>query len=75
MTDNELTTTDVLADPLKNLCNIYQDNQNHDEHEADNTTLCKNEYYTESDFIDFVETSNLTDNNHVLIYIESFWIR
>ena len=67
MTDDELTTTDVLTDPTKNLCNLYQNNQDLDDHEADIIALHDNEYYTESEFIDFLETRNYTDKNHITV--------
>ena len=67
MIDDELTTTDVLTDPTKNLCNLYQNNQDLDDHEADIIALHDNEYYTESEFIDFLETRNYTDKNHITV--------
>ena len=41
MTENELAISDVIADDLKNFCNIYTD-----------TTLSDRLYYTGTEFID-----------------------
>ena len=44
MTDNDLTTTDVLLDPLKNLCNVFNntDGNNNDDEEEDPMVLQDN---------------------------------
>lgn len=63
MTDDELTTSDVLTDNTKNLCEIYDKDQ-----EADKTPLQDNEYYTETGFIDFMETKNFESPNHLKIF-------
>ena len=62
MTDDELTTSDVLTDNTKNLCEIYDK-----DHEADSTPLQDNEYYTETGFIDSLETKNYDNSNHLKI--------
>ena len=63
MTDDELTTSDVLTDNTKNLCEIYDKDQ-----EADTTPLQDNDYYTETGFTDFMESKNYEDSNHLKIF-------
>ena len=69
MTDNDLTTSDVLTDPSKNLCNLlnYTDG-NYDEEEDDPMALQDNLYYTETEFTDLMILGGYcTDNNLTII--------
>ena len=65
MSTNEISISDVLADPLKNFCNIYDNSSN--ENDVPSSPLQDNEYYTESEFIDFVEASNFSNIDNVTI--------
>ena len=65
MNDNELTTSDVLADFSKNLCNIYQDDD--DDNDSEPISLSENAYYTESEFIDFIESQHINNANNLTI--------
>ena len=56
MIDDELSTSDVLSDHSKNLCNFYSDNEN--DNDIQPISLQENLYYTESDFVDFVHNFN-----------------
>ena len=68
MTNDELSTSDVLADPTKNLCNIYQSNEDDDaDDEGEKITLHDNQYYTETEFIDFIDNKKYTNGNYVTI--------
>ena len=65
MNDNDLTTSDILADFSKNLCNIYQNDD--DEDGSDAKSLSENAYYTESDFIDFIESQHINNVDNLTI--------
>ena len=65
MNGNELSISDVLADPLKNLCNVYDNTDN--DNDVPYTPLLENEYYTESEFIDFVEASSFGNYENVTV--------
>ena len=68
MNDNELTTSDVLADFSKNLCNIYRDDDDdEDNNDSEPISLSENAYYTESEFIDFVESQHINNTNNLTI--------
>ena len=68
MNDNELTTSDVLADFSKNLCNIYRDDDDDDDNnDSEPISLSENAYYTESEFIDFVESQHINNTNNLTI--------
>ena len=58
MTDDELSTSDVLIDVSKNLCNLLQSNNDEDYDEAGLSTLQENLYYTETEFTDFISNVN-----------------
>ena len=64
MISDELSTSDVLTDPSKNLANIYHSNE---DDEADVVTLLDNQYYTETDFCEFVKDSNLSKTDNLII--------
>ena len=66
MTD-EISISDVLTEFDKNLCNLY--NVDNDQNEDDTSTdvLTDNEYFTESDFIDYCKASNFSCVNDLLI--------
>ena len=65
MSNDELSTQDVLTDPSKNLCTIY--NQDDDDEETVTATIHDNQYFTETDFVDFVQNSNFTNANNLTI--------
>ena len=65
MSDDELTISDVLTDKTKNLRDIYDGGQEADDYEADPIIIEDNEYYTETDFSNFMESIN--SNNHIKI--------
>ena len=67
MTDDELSTSDVLIDVSKNLCNLLQSNNDEDYDEAGLSTLQENLYYTETEFTDFIEQSNISNVNNLTI--------
>ena len=66
MSNDELSTQDVLTDPSKNLCSLYQCNDE-DEDENITFTLLDNKYFTESDFIDFLTTANYSNASNLTI--------
>ena len=67
MTDDEVTVEDVSTDRTKNLCNIFNIDRNQDDDSIDPLELKDNEYYTESDFIDFIVANNYSTANNLLI--------
>ena len=68
MSNNELSTTDVLTDPSKDFCSIYQScSTKDDEDEAEIVALLDNQYYTETDFIDFIEKGNYANHFNLTI--------
>ena len=67
MTDDELSTSDVLIDVSKNLCNLFQSDNDKENDEAGINSLQENLYYTESEFSDFIEHSNISNANNLTI--------
>ena len=69
MTDDELTTTDVLFDPEKNLCNLIKDNDANDtdNENIDSMALQENLYYTETEFIDFLENGSYSCKDNLTL--------
>ena len=69
MIDDDLTTTDVLSDPSKNLCNLYGNTDTNNDEEEDNPMVLQdNLYYTETEFIDLIETGGYcTDKNLTIV--------
>ena len=66
MIDDDLTTSDVLLDPQKNLCHIYENND--DNNEEDNPIILKeNLYYTECEFSDFLTTGSYGNDDNLTI--------
>ena len=65
MTENELAISDVIADDLKNFCNIYTDTT--DEDEGQNFTLRDSLYYTGTEFIDLINSRNFNDKQNLTI--------
>ena len=61
MSDDELTISDVLTDKTKNLRDIYDGGQEADDYEADPIIIEDNEYYTETDFSNFMESINFNN--------------
>ena len=66
MTD-EISTSDVLTELDKNLCNLYTVDVDQNEDEIGTNVLTDNEYYTECDFIDFLKASNFSKTDDLLI--------
>ena len=60
MTENELAISDVIADDLKNFCNIYTDTT--DEDEGHSFTLSDSLYYTGTEFIDLI-------NSRIIVFL------
>ena len=58
----ELTVPDVFADISKNLCNLLVST---DDEEALN--LCDSLYYTESDFVDFINSNKVQNESNLTI--------
>ena len=73
MSDDELTITDVLSDPSRNLCNLLKNTDDDDDDDdvnnenVDTTVLQENIYYTETDFTDLLETSNYSHKDNLTI--------
>ena len=67
MSEDDLTITDVLIDPTKNLSNFLNADDNQDFESTYVTELPDNEYFTENDFIDFTKTANLNKVENLLI--------
>ena len=59
MGDDDLTISDVLLDEDKNLCNIYNFEDQNDEP----TTLKDSLYFTETEFNDFMKERKYCDNS------------
>ena len=64
MVSDELSTSDVLTDPSKNLANIYHSNE---DDEVNVVTLLDNQYYTETDFCDFTKDANFFNKTNITI--------
>ena len=70
MSDDELSTTDVLSDPSRDLCNLLKntdDDDNANDVNVDKTVLQENIYYTETDFTDLLETGNYSHKDNLTI--------
>ena len=68
MTENDLTTTEILSDPNKNLCNLFvSNNDNRNDEDYDPMTLQGNLYYTETEFIEFLDTGNYHKEHNLII--------
>ena len=68
MPDDELSTTDVLIDPSKNLGNVFNSlDLDDDSDHSDTVVLPDNEYLTETDFIELTKTANLRKTENLLI--------
>ena len=65
MTENELAISDVIADDLKNFCNIYTDTT--DEDEGHSFTLSDSLYYTGTEFIDLINSRNFCNRQNLTI--------
>ena len=63
MGDDDLTISDVLLDEDKNLCNIYNFEDQNDEPTALKDSL----YFTETEFNDFMKEKKYCDNNNLTI--------
>ena len=64
MTSDELSTSDVLTDPSKNLANFYHSNEDDEENTV---TLLDNQYYTETDFCEFIKNTNDLNTTNLTI--------
>ena len=68
MISYDLTTSDVLADDSKNLCNIYMKNNiDDDDDNEDTVNLNQNLYYTETEFLNFITTNKFNNLNNLTI--------
>ena len=67
MSNDELTTSDVLLDDTKNLCNIYQSNNSVNDDDSDLTVLHDNLYYTETEFLKLVLEQGYSTSNYITV--------
>ena len=67
MSEDDVTVTDVLIDPTKNLGNILNTDNNQDFESVHDIELPDNEYFTETDFIDLTKTANLRKVENLFI--------
>ena len=67
MSNDELTTSDVLLDDTKNLCNIYQSNNSANDDDSDLTVLHDNLYYTETEFLKLVLEQGYSTSNYITV--------
>ena len=67
MIDNDLTTLDVLSDPSKNLCNIYQEKDEDDNEDSHTNSLNENQYYTETEFVNFLDTGKYSNGANLTV--------
>ena len=65
MSNDELSTQDVLTDATKNLCTLYQHEDEDDEN--NNVSLNDNRYFTETEFIKFCKNTNIPDSTNLTI--------
>ena len=65
MINDELSTSDVLSDHSKNLCNLYSETE--DDGDNQPTNLQENLYYSESDFVDFSHNFNALNEGTISI--------
>ena len=65
MIEDELAISDVIADDLKNFCNIYSNAD--DEDEAGNIVLSDSLYHTETEFLDLSNSRNLSNQQNLTI--------
>ena len=63
MGDDDLSISDVLLDEDKNLCNIYNFEDQNDEP----TTLKDSLYFTETEFNDFIKERKYCDNSNLTV--------
>ena len=64
MSNDELSTQDVLTDTTKNLCSLYQHDDEDDEYTV---SLNDNQYFTETDFIEFLSDANISNRSNLTI--------
>ena len=64
MNGEDLTIPDVLEDQNKDFCKIYNDTNNEQDEEC---KLTDSQYYTESDFINLIETHNISHEHHLTL--------
>ena len=67
MSNDELTTSYVLLDDTKNLCNIYQSNNSANDDDSDLTVLHDNLYYTETEFLKLVLEQGYSTSNYITV--------
>ena len=65
MSNDELSTQDVLTDATKNLCTLYQHED--DDDETNTISLTDNQYFTETDFIEFLTNANISNRSNLTI--------
>ena len=66
MTNNELTTLDVLNDNTKNFCSIYTNDDDDDDHDP-LLTLTDSLYHTETEFVELVRSNNFKNGENLTI--------
>ena len=66
MTNNELTTLDVLSDDTKNFSSIYA-NDNNDDNDDPLLTLTDSLYYTETEFVKLINSNNFQNGQNLTI--------
>jgi hypothetical protein len=64
MSDDGLAISDVLEDDKKDFCKLYCDSK--DEQDED-VNLTDSQYHAESEFIDLLETHNITNERHLTL--------
>ena len=65
MQNDEITVSDVLRDESKNLCNILKENDVDDT--DDKILLTDSEYFTESEFVHYITSHEISEQNNVTI--------
>ena len=65
MIEDELAISDVIADDLKNFCNIYSNAD--DEDEAGNIVLNDSLYYTETEFLELSNSRKFSNKQNLTI--------
>ena len=64
MSNDELTTSDVLNDKQKNFHELYVRDDDDDDHSV---SLFDSLYYTETEFVEFIGTQNQTKTKNLTI--------
>ena len=68
MNEDELTTSDVLNDKLKDFRELYlNSDEDEDENETCHVSLFDSLYYTETEYVEFIGTQNYNNMEHLTI--------